>query len=218
MGKVVCLLSGGIDSSTLLGKLLWEKNEVYPVVFNYGQKHSKEIEHAKLVAGHYGLELMEVDISGIKPLISKSSLTSDEPIPEGHYADESMKSTVVPNRNMIMISLAVGYAWTIGASKVCFAAHGGDHPIYSDCRPDFVKSINNTVIIGTEDRVRVEAPFVNTDKTEIVKLGNKIGVPFDKTWSCYKGKEKHCGLCGTCVERKESFEKTGVEDPTEYEG
>ena len=216
--KVVVLLSGGIDSSTLLAKLIWEKHEVNALAFNYGQKHSKELEHAKLIADHYKVPLKVADISSIKELISKSSLTSDEPIPEGHYADESMKSTVVPNRNMIMISLAAGYAWTIGASKVYFAAHSGDHPIYPDCRPDFVETLNNALLQGTDQRVGVEAPFINIDKTEIVSLGNKIGVPYELTWSCYVGGDKHCGRCGTCVERREAFEKAGVEDKTEYEG
>jgi 7-cyano-7-deazaguanine synthase len=151
-------------------------------------------------------------------LLSGSSLTSPNiQVPEGHYEDESMKATVVPNRNMILLSIATGWAVSTGASSVSYAAHFGDHAIYPDCREEFADAMNNIMEIAGWDKVSLNRPFSSFTKADIVKLGDELGVPFEKTWSCYKGGQIHCGVCGTCVERREAFELAGVTDPTIYD-
>jgi 7-cyano-7-deazaguanine synthase len=138
-------------------------------------------------------------------------------VPEGHYEAESMKATVVPNRNAIMISIAYGHAVSIGAETVGVGVHAGDHAIYPDCRAQFIDMLSSTLQVGNDSDLRIYAPFIDKTKSDIVKYGTALGVPFDLTWSCYKGLEKHCGRCGTCVERKEAFQLAGVNDPTEYD-
>lgn len=210
----VMLYSGGLDSTVLLYTL---KPNVKALMVNYGQRHEKELFHAQDICGTLGVEWDTVDLSKVNRLIRKGSQAGEEDVPLGHYADESMKTTVVPNRNMIMLSIAVGHAITIGASSVYFAAHAGDHTIYPDCRPEFVYALNKAVRVGNEwTPVELYAPFINLTKAAIVKEGAALGVPFADTWSCYKGGVVHCGRCGTCVERKEAFVLANITDPTVY--
>jgi len=211
--KAVALLSGGADSSTLLYKLHNEGYELLPLFILYGQKHRKEVESAGSIAESLGLNLKIIDLTYIKDIFSGSALTSEnEEIPEGHYTDESMKATIVPNRNMVFISLAGAYAVSKGCNYVAYAAHAGDHSIYPDCRPEFAYSINASLMLGT-DNVSLLMPFINITKADIVKKGLKLGVPFSKTWSCYLGKERPCLRCGTCIERLEAFKLNDTKDP-----
>ncbi len=212
MKKAVCLWSGGLDSTTLIYKLKSEGYDVYALSFNYGQKHSKELESVRKIASLNNIPTLIVDISNIDVLIKKGSLMTDESVPEGYYTQESQKSTVVPNRNMILLSLAVGYAETIGASIVSYAAHKSD-VIYPDCRKEFIEAMSKAIELATEGRVRLYAPFADMTKAEIVKLGLELKVPYELTWSCYKGGERPCLKCGTCLERIEAFKLNNVKDP-----
>lgn len=216
MIKAVVICSGGLDSTTLLYKTLNDGMQVYPIAFNYGQRHVKELDSLRNVLKLLNMSPSIVDISSIGPIL-KSALTSDIEVPDGHYEEDSMKVTVVPNRNMIMISIAVGYAESIGADYVRFGVHSGDHAIYPDCRPEFLHSMKQVIKNSTYNSPILEAPFMGCRKEDIVIIGNILKVPFELTWSCYKGGEVHCGKCGTCIERKESFTKALVKDPTIYE-
>lgn len=215
--KAVLLLSGGVDSTTLLYDLLSTKGfEVYPISFIYGQKHEKEVEVATRTCKKLGLGLKVANID-ILGRLAPSSLTRDNiPIPEGHYESQSMKVTVVPNRNMVLIALATSYALGIGANKVYYAAHSGDHAIYPDCRPEFLIQLGKALKLCDYEKVYLEAPYMYWHKEDIVKRGLELGVDYSLTWSCYKGGEYPCGRCGTCVERLEAFEKAGGKDPLEY--
>jgi 7-cyano-7-deazaguanine synthase len=215
----VAILSGGMDSTVLTWKLACEGRLSSVLSFNYGQRHAKELEAAIRIVGLLDTKALHhtVDLSGVRPIIARGSLVGDQSVPEGHYADDNMKATVVPNRNMIMLAVAAGHAMATGAKRVAYAAHGGDHTIYPDCREDFVNALNTAVGLADWSRVTVFAPFVRMSKADIVTLGNQLEVPFALTWSCYKGELHHCGVCGTCVERREAFLLAGVEDPTVYQ-
>ena len=215
--KAVVIYSGGMDSFTVLNKAVFEGLEVYALTFDYGQKHVKEVDFARNVCSAMGIPHKIIDITAINELISGSSLTSNIEVPEGHYADENMKSTVVPNRNMILLSLAVGYATSIKASKVFFGAHGGDHHVCPDCRPDFVKKMNEVCAVANYDFVEVVTPYLTSNKTEILRDGLKMKLDYALTWTCYNGREKACGRCGSCVERLEAFEENQAEDPLAYD-
>jgi 7-cyano-7-deazaguanine synthase len=215
--KVVVIYSGGMDSFTLLHQVINEGKRVYALSFNYGQKHSKELHYAQKVSDELGIPHKIVDITAINQLLLGSSLTDDIEIPEGHYEEESMKSTVVPNRNMIMLSLAVGYAVSIGAGAVYFGAHGGDHAIYPDCRPEFVSKMDAVSKIANYEPVEILAPFLNSDKIDILKAGLALGLDYGKSWTCYNGRERACGKCGSCRERLEAFEENNQKDPLKYE-
>ncbi|ADN77444.1 preQ(0) biosynthesis protein QueC [Ferrimonas balearica DSM 9799] len=217
--KAVVIYSGGMDSFTVLHKVITEGYTPYAITFDYGQRHDKEVEYAKVVCSELGINHKIIDITAINQLISGSSLTrdSESDIPEGHYAEDNMKSTVVPNRNMILISLATGYAASIGAGKVFYGAHSGDHAIYPDCRPEFVEKINAATMIANYEPIEVVSPYLYQSKIEILKDGLEMGLDYGKTWTCYNGREKACGRCGSCVERLESFEMNGVSDPLLYE-
>lgn len=208
--KMVLLLSGGMDSTTLLYHSLKRQEEVYCLSFDYGQRHSKELEAAKEITKLTETPHKIVDITSINALLQGSSLTSEIDIPYGHYEDESMKSTVVPNRNMILLSLAIGYAISIDADKVLYAAHSGDHAIYPDCRPIFYEKMNEVAEIANYKPIKIEAPFLNLTKGEIAKIGKELKVPFHLTWTCYEGKEEPCGKCGSCIERKEALEEAEI--------
>jgi len=209
--EVVLLLSGGMDSTTLLYYLLEKGYHVHTLTFDYGQKHNREIESARKIAKINDVPNKVVDITTITGLLQGSSLIQEDvPIPEGHYEDESMKSTVVPNRNMILLSLAVGYAVSMGISRVFYAAHSGDHAIYPDCRPEFFDKINQLTLISNYQPVVVQAPFLYKNKSEIASMGKDLGVPFNLTWTCYKGGKSPCGVCGSCVERREAMESIGI--------
>jgi len=214
MSKPIVLYSGGLDSTVLLWSL---RPNVKALLFDYGQRHSKELKQAVQICQTHQIEWELADLQSIRELISSGSQTGNEPVPEGHYAEESMKATVVPNRNMIMLSIAVGWAVATKSPYVAWAAHAGDHPLYPDCRPDFFEALRNAIEIGNAwSNVTLQAPFILKTKAEIVKLGHQLGAPLDQTWSCYNSGPIHCGRCGTCVERQEAFALAEVDDPTEY--
>jgi 7-cyano-7-deazaguanine synthase len=235
MTRAVTLLSGGLDSTTLAYHL--KKDFGYDLTclsFNYGQRHKKELQAAQELARlldaewnviYIGVNKGEDDyIKSLGSILGDSVLVNtDKAVPDGHYADDNMKQTVVPNRNAIMLSIAYGVALAQQADLVAFAAHAGDHRIYPDCRPEFVRDLNNTFQLGSawepSERLglpRVTGPFLEKTKGDIAALAYYLGVPIEKTWSCYKGGEIHCGTCGTCYERREAFEEANVPDPTEY--
>ena len=215
--KVVVIYSGGMDSFTVLNKALQQGHEVYALSFDYGQRHVKELKVAAQVCEKLGVSHKIVDISAINQLIGGSSLTDDIEVPEGHYEEESMKSTIVPNRNMILLSLAVGYAVSLKASKVYYGAHSGDHAIYPDCRPEFVQKMDDVCRIANYDAVEIFSPYLNNTKIDILTDGLKMGLDYSQTWTCYHGRDKACGKCGACQERLEAFALNNVTDPIEYE-
>lgn len=216
--KVVAIVSGGLDSITMLYLLKDQGNEVLALSVDYGQRHSKELEFAKWHCDQLGIEHQIADLRGITHLLAGSSQTSSEiAVPEGHYAEESMKQTVVPNRNMIMLAVAAGWAISRKFDYVAFGAHSGDHAIYPDCRPEFRTALGVALRQADWHQVKLIAPFLDTDKEGIAIIATKLGVDETRTWSCYKGGEIHCGKCGTCVERIEAFTLAGIPDHTEYE-
>lgn len=213
MEKAVVILSGGMDSATLLYKVINDGYSPYVLSFDYGQRHKKELEYAKRLTSKLDVPHIIVPLD-INSLLQGSALTSpDMPVPEGHYAQENMKQTVVPNRNMIMLSIATGYAVSIGAENVFFGAHAGDHAIYPDCRKDFVDALNLATKIANYTPVLIHAPFLDMDKGDIAIMGLELNVPYGDTWTCYKGEEIPCGVCGACVERAEAFAKAAAPDP-----
>ena len=210
--KVVVLLSGGIDSSTLLYYLNSKEYICYPLTILYGQKHSKEIIAAYKIACSLGLITKVIDLSCLAPLLNKSVLISPQAnIPQGCYTNSSMAQTVVPNRNMIFLSIAAAYGENINAENVAYAAHRGDHTIYRDCRPEFIKSVSETISLATG--IKLLEPFCYLDKASIVKLGLELKVPYSLTLSCYSGEEKPCLKCGTCLERIDAFKQNSIRDP-----
>lgn len=217
MKKCVLIYSGGMDSFTLLSELRVGGYDVHALSFNYGQKHSKELEYAHTVCLSNHIPLKIVDVSSINQLMQGSSLTSDIAVPEGHYEEESMKATVVPNRNMIMLSLATAYAVSIEAGEVFIGAHAGDHAIYPDCRPDFINMLSSVTKIANYQPVTIEAPYINLSKGQIAGIGKDLKLDYGKAWTCYNGREKACGKCGACQERIEAMAEAGIIDPMEYE-
>lgn len=215
--KAVVVYSGGMDSYTVLHTALAEGKEVYALSFNYGQRHSKELDVAAAVCAKHGIPHKVVDISAINSLMAGSSLTSEIDIPEGHYAEESMKNTVVPNRNMVLLSMAIAYAVSLEASEVYYGAHSGDHHIYPDCRPEFVHAMNAVSKIANYEPVEIVTPFLNNSKGEILAAGLAMNLDYSDTWTCYNGREKACGKCGACNERLEAFTEQGITDPLNYE-
>ena len=215
--KTIAVISGGMDSITMLHKLHKEGHELKAISFNYGQRHSKELEVAKKNCEILNIDHKIVDISFLRDLASNSALTGDIDVPEGHYEDENMKQTVVPNRNMILSAIAVGYAVNEDFDNIAIGVHSGDHAIYPDCRAEFVEALNKTTQIANYKAITVLAPFIDADKTEIIKQGLEVGVDYSLTWTCYKGLDKACGKCGSCQERLEAFKNNGVNDPLEYE-
>ncbi len=216
--KTLVVCSGGMDSVTLAHKVAQEHELIGLVSFNYGQRHLKELDFARACADDLGVEHIVIDISGIGRQLSGSALTDDVAVPDGHYAEETMRITVVPNRNAIMLAIAFGIAAARGADAVATAVHGGDHFIYPDCRPGFTEAfetMQRQALAGVAD-VRLYTPYVHTDKAAIAAEGVRLGVDYTRSWSCYKGGEIHCGRCGTCVERREAFHLAGAEDPTTY--
>jgi 7-cyano-7-deazaguanine synthase len=216
--KAVVIFSGGMDSFTVLNAAHRQGKELYALSFDYGQRHRKELDYASRVCKNLGISHKIIDISAINELIGGSSLTSDIAVPEGHYAEESMKSTVVPNRNMILLSMAVGYAVSLGANQVFYGAHSGDHAIYPDCRPEFVERMNDVCAIANYEAVEIVTPFLHESKIAILKAGLALGLDYGQTWTCYNGRELACGECGACQERLEAFAHNGVTDPLQYEG
>lgn len=215
--KVVVIYSGGMDSYTVLNKALRDGYEVYALSFDYGQRHVKELDVAAVACKGLDVHHKIVDISAINQIIGGSSLTDDIEVPEGHYEAENMKSTIVPNRNMILLSLAVGYAVSLKACKVYYGAHSGDHAIYPDCRPEFVKKMDDVCRIANYDEVEIVSPYLKNSKIDILTDGLKMNLDYSQTWTCYNGREKACGKCGACQERLEAFELNNVIDPIAYE-
>ena len=210
------IVSGGMDSITLL----YEQREriALGISFDYGSNHNaREIPFAELHCKRLGIRHITVKLDFMHQYFKSSLLDGADAIPKGHYADDNMKSTVVPFRNGIMLSIAAGIAESQGLSNVFMANHGGDHTIYPDCRPEFVGAINEATRLGTYANVTVSAPYTNMTKGDIARHGAALGIDYGETWSCYKGGDKHCGKCGTCVERREALVEAGVEDTTEYE-
>ncbi|MCC7192476.1 MAG: 7-cyano-7-deazaguanine synthase QueC [Phycisphaeraceae bacterium] len=215
--KTVVLFSGGIDSTTMLFHLRQAGHEVLALCVDYGQRHRTELSRAARIAEAWSIPLETADLRAITRLLAGSSQTDPAvQVPLGHYTDESMKATVVPNRNMIMLAVAAGWAITQQASAVAYGAHSGDHAIYPDCRPQFADALALAISLCDWRSVELIRPFVNMSKTQIVTLGHSLGVPFARTWSCYQGESLHCGACGTCIERREAFLLAGVPDPTDY--
>lgn len=233
--KSVVVMSGGLDSTTLLYDVVSSSSvgEVTAISFDYGQRHSKELDCARAITNKLNVEHLIVDMSFLGKLYaivgSESSLISPTEVPEGHYAEENMKSTVVPNRNMIFASVAAGMAISMNADALFLGVHAGDHFVYPDCRPRFFNALNASIVLGNEGfgpigehqeglwtQEYVMTPYINLSKNEIAQLAFDLDVPIEMTWSCYKGSEYHCGRCGTCVERREAIESTGNPDPTDY--
>jgi 7-cyano-7-deazaguanine synthase len=218
----VAVVSGGLDSAVLVHHLAADGWELRLVSFDYGQRHRVELDHAARIATTVGVPHDIVDLRSVGALLSGSALTDDAvDVPDGHYTDESMRSTVVANRNAIFAMVATGVAVADGAHAVALGIHAGDHFIYPDCRPEFVAAAEHLARVANEGFVaesfQVLAPFLSWTKAEIVLRGAELDVPFAETWSCYKGGDLHCGTCGTCVERREAFQVAGVADPTEYQ-
>lgn len=212
----VIILSGGMDSVTLL----YDQQEriALAVSFDYGSKHNaREIPFARLHCERLGIRHITIPLDFMTKYFQSSLLKGGEEIPEGHYADENMRSTVVPFRNGIMLSIAVGIAESNGLQFVMMANHAGDHTIYPDCTPQFVDAFDMTAQAGTFVKVGLLSPYTNLTKGDIARRGKELGIDYAETWSCYKGGEQHCGKCGTCVERREAMAEAGIEDPTVYE-
>jgi 7-cyano-7-deazaguanine synthase len=214
---VCVLLSGGMDSVTAFYDALEKWRVLACLSFDYGSKHNhREIPCAAFHAASRGIPHHVVALPFIGETFASDLLRSGGEIPEGHYADENMKRTVVPFRNGIMLAIAAGFAESAGAAALVIAAHAGDHAIYPDCREPFMRAMGEAIAEGTYARIRLLRPFIAMDKAGVVRRGAELGVDFAETWSCYKGGEVHCGACGTCIERREAFVLAGLPDPTLY--
>jgi len=219
MKKAVVLLSGGLDSTTLLYWVVKKGYKPYVLSFDYGQRHKKELEFAKKTCEKLKADHRGIDLTSVNELLQGSALTTESvSVPEEHYTHKTQKMTVVPNRNAIMLNIAVGYALSIGADRVFYAAHYNDRAIYPDCRLEFVQSQNLTAKLANDaPELEIIAPFIHKTKAELVKIASELEVPFADTWSCYKGGEKACGVCGTCRERIEAFQLNKLADAIDYE-
>jgi 7-cyano-7-deazaguanine synthase len=218
--KAVSIVSGGMDSVTLAYLLSAEDYRLHLLSIDYGQRHVKELSYAQLCAERLGATFDIVNLCDFGKLLKGSALTDDIEVPHGHYAAPNMAVTVVPNRNAIMLSVAYGVAVAESAEIVAIGVHSGDHFIYPDCRPQFIDAFDNMQRIAVEGfgdpKLHLYAPFMHIAKHDITTIGARLGVPYADTWSCYEGGDLHCGKCGTCMERKEAFQLSGVPDPTRY--
>ncbi len=216
MKDSLIVVSGGMDSVTMLYE--YADQIALGVSFDYGSNHNeKEIAFAKLHCERLGIKHLIIPLAFMGQYFKSSLLEGADAIPEGHYTAENMKSTVVPFRNGIMLSVACGLAESYGLKKVLIANHGGDHTIYPDCRAEFIDAMSSAMTLGTDTNVEIFAPYTNISKTDVARHGKLLHINYAETWSCYKGGKLHCGKCGTCVERKEALRDAGIEDPTEYE-
>ncbi len=212
----IIVVSGGMDSVTMLYE--YRERIAMAVTFDYGSKHNaKEIALAAMHCQRLGVPHTIIPLTFMQQYFKSSLLIGGEDIPEGEYADDNMKSTVVPFRNGIMLAIAAGLAESNGLRHVMLANHGGDHAIYPDCRPEFVDAMSSAIANGTYDGVTILAPYTNITKTDIARRGAALGIDYSETWSCYKGGDRHCGRCGTCTERREALREAGVTDTTEYD-
>jgi 7-cyano-7-deazaguanine synthase len=216
--QVVVLCSGGMDSVTALHWARQHHTVGAVLSFDYGAKHNhREIPFAVEHARNVGAVHRTIPLDFIGRYFSSDLLVSGGEIPEGHYAAENMRRTVVPFRNGIMLAAAAGFAESAGAAGLVIAAHAGDHTIYPDCREDFMRAMGEALRLGTAAGLQLLRPFITLDKGQIAREGTRLGIDYARTWSCYKGGEVHCGKCGTCVERREAFQQAGLVDPTIYE-
>jgi 7-cyano-7-deazaguanine synthase len=214
---IVVLLSGGIDSVTALHYAVRQFKKVRAVSFDYGSRHNaQELAHAARQCRLLGIEHTIMPLTMIGEHFASHLLKSGGKIPDGHYQEESMKQTVVPFRNGIMLAVATGFAESKAAQAVLIAAHSGDHAIYPDCREAFMTAMSAAIATGTYAQIKLLRPFIGITKGDIVALGHDLSVDFTATWSCYKGEAVHCGVCGTCTERREAFQTAGLPDPTVY--
>ena len=212
----VIIYSGGLDSTTLLYEE--QQHIALAVTFDYGSNHAaREIACARHHCTSLGIEHLVIKLGFMGRYFRSSLLVGADAIPDGNYDNENMKSTVVPFRNGIMLSVACGLAESRGLKRVLIANHGGDHAIYPDCRPEFIVAMDSAMRAGTYDGVTLAAPYTHLTKADIVRRGATLGIDYSHTYSCYRGNEHHCGTCGTCTERREAFREAGITDPTEYE-
>lgn len=226
MEKAVVLLSGGIDSTTCLGVAVekFGKENVLALSLTYGQKHAKELNCAKAVAEYYGVRFHTMDLASVFVFSDCPLLEGRGDIEHGSYADQIAKhgegtvATYVPFRNGLMLSTAAAIALSVDASVIYYGAHADDAAgrAYPDCTPAFEEAMDEAIFEGSGQKVRMEAPLLNMNKAEVVKLGLSINVPYHLTWSCYEGKDKQCGTCGTCVDRRNAFLSNGTVDPVPY--
>jgi len=216
MKDSIIIVSGGMDSITLLYD--FKDRIALGISFDYGSNHNKkEIPFAEMHCKRLGIPHITIPLDFMHKYFKSSLLEGADAIPEGHYESENMKSTVVPFRNGIMLAIAAGIAESNNLDCVMIANHGGDHAIYPDCRPEFIKAMSEATTAGSYNGVKVLAPYTKITKGDIARRGKELGIDYNETWSCYKGGTKHCGKCGTCVERKEALAEAGIEDRTEYE-
>lgn len=216
MKDKLIILSGGMDSVTMLHD--YKDSIALAITFDYGSNHNKrEAEYARLHTKELGIEHIIIPLDFIHEYFKSSLLSGADSIPEGRYDEENQKSTVVPFRNGIMLSIAAGIAESKGLKYIMIANHAGDHTIYPDCRPEFIDNMSNAISFGTYENIKILAPYTNITKSDIARIGKTLGLDYSKTYSCYKGGEIHCGKCGTCVERKEALAEAGIIDTTIYE-
>ena len=215
MKDTLMVVSGGMDSTTMLYE--YADRIALAVTFNYGSNHNaREIECARYNCDKLGIRLVVVDLPFMGELFESSLLSGGDAIPDGNYDDENMRSTVVPFRNGIMLSVAAGLAETHSLRHIMMANHGGDHAIYPDCRLGFAEAMSRAISEGTYDHITLITPYTHLTKTDIARHGAALGIDYAHTYSCYKGGPKHCGTCGTCTERRQAFAEAGINDPTEY--
>ncbi|SEM26836.1 7-cyano-7-deazaguanine synthase QueC [Halomonas caseinilytica] len=213
----VVIYSGGMDSFTVLHRALREGRDVHALSFDYGQRHARELEVARRVCRELAVPHQVVDIRAIHGLIDNSALTdADRRMPDGDYDADNLADTVVPNRNMMLLSMAIAKAVNIGAGRVDYGAHGGDHVLYPDCRPEFVEAMNAVAGIANFEPVEIHTPYLRRTKAEILADGLAMGLDYADTWTCYLGESLACGRCGSCRERLAAFATNGIDDPLGY--
>jgi 7-cyano-7-deazaguanine synthase len=211
--KCIVVFSGGLDSTVVAYWARKQGYEVHALTFKYGQIAEKEVKHAVLIAEKLGVPVKIIDLDSLRDVFTGVTALCDKNI---ELTSTFTQPIIVPFRNAIFLSVAVAYAISIGAVEVFYGAQGSDDPFYPDCRKEFYKSFENTAKLGTGTEIRIEAPFSSLQKSEVLKIGKQLGVPFELTWSCYRGEEKHCGTCESCVNRKNAFKEANIDDPTEY--
>lgn len=215
--QTVVVLSGGLDSTTLLYHLLHEGHALKALSIQYGQRHSRELESARQICRLTSIEHRVVDLSGLSSVFGHNALTDASiNVPHGEYDTSNMAVTAVPNRNMILLSIAIGWAIALQYDSVAFGAHSGEYTPYADCQPEFAAAMNSAARVCDRKPIELLAPFVHWDKAAIVKRGHDLGVPFELTWSCYEGGNLHCGQCSTCLDRQKAFRKNTLVDPVKY--
>jgi 7-cyano-7-deazaguanine synthase len=215
--KILQIYSGGMDSTALLYDFINQGHSVETIWFNYGQKHSVEHKYAKEICKSLNIKYSEVNLTDINNFLTNSCLSGDQEVPNVHYEDDKAISTIVPNRNMIMLSIAVAKAINDKFDAVAFGCHFGDRVVYPDCRIEYTTALQSAIYLADRHQVKLLTPFIDISKADIVTIGEKNKVPWTKTWTCYKGQEVHCGACPTCIERREAFYLAKVNDPTEYD-